>query len=759
MPQQLGTLESLECRDLPSTVFVWDGGGGDALWSTAANWVGDVAPTAATADPTGVVVQFAGGVQSEMDVSGLTLDRLELLGNANRVEIAANTALRLQGGVLTDNVISGGAGNAIVNQDTAVVSTSQLDLVGAAPVLRSGTGAELTVRAYLTGTVGLTKTGGGRLDLQNKTTGASFSGPVALLDGTTYLGTLGQDGGYVFGVTVRDSLTVGDGARVVVVGGAFDQLGPSGETYNGRPVRHATATVSLGAGARLELGGGLHAVKSLAGLAGSTVALDNAGGTSTQLNVGYPFEPGVDVAYAGAITGGGQVNYSNLGIWTLSGPSTFDGAIYVDAGTLRAGAAGALSPNAQVFLFDTTLDLNDFDQTVRGVSDSFTPNGPGDQSRVRLGSARLTINLIAPESVILGAISGTGGLTLAGPGRLSLFGANTYTGETVVRDGAVLNVNGTAFTDVTLDNSIFQGSGSAGNVGSDGHGDLSPGNSPGRLSIGALTLGPTDTLTIELNGPDQGTQYDQVVTRGAVTLAGTRLNLRVGFVPAPGAQFAVLKNGSGVPVTGAFAGLPEGSVFSAGGATFQITYRGGTGGDVVLTVPVVSPGSAAPVTGGQLLVPSPGTSTGHVFDPASGAIREFAPFAGYTGAVVVVSADLNGDGVPDTVAAPAGPGGHVKVFDGATGAEVQSFLPFAGFGGGLSVAAADLDGDGRADLIVGAGAGALGGHVKVFKGTNGLLLRSVLVFTGFDGGVRVGAGDVNGDGRADLIVGTGVGAS
>ncbi len=390
MPQRpVCALEPLEYRNLLSTAFVWDGGGTDALWSTAANWVGDVAPTAATADPSGVVIQFTGGVQSQMDVSGLAIDQLELLGNDNRVEIASSTVLRLNGGVLTENVISSGTGNMLVNQDLSIDSTSQLDLTGSAPVLRVDGGAELTVRAHITGTVGLTKTGAGRLDLHNKVISYSFSGPVRLLDGTTYLGAQNSNsiGGYVYGTTVRDSLTVGAGARVVVQG--MNQFGedPSVPAYNGRTVRQGTATVALGAGATLELGNQLVAVKSLAGDAGSVVVL---GGVS-DFYVGSPYDPATDTEFAGALTGTGQVLYANLGTWALSGASTFDGSVYVNAGALRAGAAGALSPNAQVFLFDTTLDLNDFDQTVRSVADERAPGALTSTAQVRLGAARLTI--------------------------------------------------------------------------------------------------------------------------------------------------------------------------------------------------------------------------------------------------------------------------------------------------------------------------------------------------------------------------------
>jgi streptogramin lyase len=138
----------------------------------------------------------------------------------------------------------------------------------------------------------------------------------------------------------------------------------------------------------------------------------------------------------------------------------------------------------------------------------------------------------------------------------------------------------------------------------------------------------------------------------------------------------------------------------------------------------------------------------------------FFAFPGYNGAVRVAVGDVNGDGVLDTIvgAGPGAPGGHVKVFDGKTGALLQSFFAFPGYTGGVFVASGDVNNDGFDDVIVGADAGAPGGHVKVFDGKTGTLLQSFFAFPGYTGGVHVAAGDVNGDGFADLIVGAGAGA-
>src|SRR5437762_3101707 len=80
-------------------------------------------------------------------------------------------------------------------------------------------------------------------------------------------------------------------------------------------------------------------------------------------------------------------------------------------------------------------------------------------------------------------------------------------------------------------------------------------------------------------------------------------------------------------------------------------------------------------------------------------------------AVIVAAGDVNGDGYPDVVCA-AGPGGapNVRVFDGRDGTPLggpfASFFPYdPAFSGGAFVAAGDVNGDGLADVITGAGPG------------------------------------------------------
>ena len=149
-----------------------------------------------------------------------------------------------------------------------------------------------------------------------------------------------------------------------------------------------------------------------------------------------------------------------------------------------------------------------------------------------------------------------------------------------------------------------------------------------------------------------------------------------------------------------------------------------------------------------------------VYNAATGSLAyDLHPFGSFSGGVRVAVGDVNGDGTPDIIAG-AGPGGgpQVVVYDGTTGQIIRSFYGLAsGFTGGVFVAAGDINADGFADVIVGADAGG-GPQVAVFSGKDGSLLQSFYALSpSFSGGVRVAAGDVNGDGRTDIVAAAGPG--
>ena len=138
-----------------------------------------------------------------------------------------------------------------------------------------------------------------------------------------------------------------------------------------------------------------------------------------------------------------------------------------------------------------------------------------------------------------------------------------------------------------------------------------------------------------------------------------------------------------------------------------------------------------------------------------------SPFANnFTGGVRVAVADVTGDGTSDVVVGQ-GPGGDnkVRVYNGATGKALNGALgTFAAFtnsqSNGVWVGAGDVTGDGKADVVVGTD-GSFAPRAKVFSGANGDLVRTVDPSAlGFAGGVRVAAGDLNADGKDEVIVGS-----
>jgi len=156
-------------------------------------------------------------------------------------------------------------------------------------------------------------------------------------------------------------------------------------------------------------------------------------------------------------------------------------------------------------------------------------------------------------------------------------------------------------------------------------------------------------------------------------------------------------------------------------------------------------------TGGQIA---------RLFDEKGNSLLAVQPFAGEFTGVRVASGDVNGDGKVDLIVG-SGPGSAnlIKVYDGATGKLLFETSVFEStFRGGVYVEAADMNGDGKAELIVSPDVGG-GPRVVVLDGTTGAVLANFFGIEDaeFRGGARVAAGDVNNDGVPDLLVAAGFG--
>jgi hypothetical protein len=136
----------------------------------------------------------------------------------------------------------------------------------------------------------------------------------------------------------------------------------------------------------------------------------------------------------------------------------------------------------------------------------------------------------------------------------------------------------------------------------------------------------------------------------------------------------------------------------------------------------------------------------------------------FTGGVRVAVGDVTGDGTPDLLTGPGqGLPAQLKLFDGRSLQPISALpaglFPYGEhFTGGVYVAAGDVSGDGRADIIVSPQKGPR--PVKAYDAVGKLLLSFFPYGAGFTGGVRIAAGNLGfSDGRAEIVTARSAGVS
>lgn len=143
---------------------------------------------------------------------------------------------------------------------------------------------------------------------------------------------------------------------------------------------------------------------------------------------------------------------------------------------------------------------------------------------------------------------------------------------------------------------------------------------------------------------------------------------------------------------------------------------------------------------------------------------------GRYGAAVARVPDANGDGIDDLLIGAPGEGanrtGRAYLYSGRTGNIMRVFYPPSpqadGYFGQTVAGIGDVDGDGRGDVIVGApdenGGGVQGaGRIHVFSGASGSLIRTIIspgrIAGGSFGESISDVPDANGDSIPDVLVG------
>ncbi|EGI6377925.1 autotransporter outer membrane beta-barrel domain-containing protein [Salmonella enterica subsp. enterica serovar Cubana] len=404
-------------------------------------------------------------------ISGGTLvaTNVEALGTG---DVTDNAVLELNTGGTFDNAISG-IGQVVKSGDETLM-LSGTNTYSGGTLISGGTLVASNVEALGTGDVTndavleLNTSG----DFDNAISGSgqvekSGDGTLTLSGSNTYTGGTLISGGTLVASNV-EALGTGDVTNDAVLelntGGTFDNaISGSGQVVKSGDDALTLSGANSYTGGTLISGGTL--IASNVEALGSGDVTDNA---TLALNTGGTFD--------NAISGSGQVVKSGDDVLTLSGANSYSGGTLISDGTLVASNVEALGSGDVTN--DAVLELNTggtFDNTISG-SGRVVKSGDGalTLSGANSYSGGTLISdgtLIAGRVDVLGsgdvtddatlelntggtfdnAISGSGQVVKSGDKMLTLSGANSYSGGTLISDGTLVasNVEALGTGDVT----------------------------------------------------------------------------------------------------------------------------------------------------------------------------------------------------------------------------------------------------------------------------------------------------------------------
>jgi fibronectin-binding autotransporter adhesin len=452
---------------------------------------------------------------SNSNTGGITLATGTLrVGNTSALGAASN-AVSLNAGTLDLRGRSVAVGLLTGSSNATITSSTTGSLVLTASSANSGTFAG--VIASGSGTIGVTKQGGGTLTLSGSNT---YTGVTTVAGGLLSVASDANLGG------VPGSATAGS---LVISGGTL--AASAGFTLN------ANRGLAVGPASGFGLG-----------------AIDVASGQT--------------LSYAGSITdnpgGTGGLAKSGAGTLVLSGSNSHAGGTTLVAGQLNVNSSTALGTGT------FTMTSGTLDNTSGGLVTLATDNPQrwdGDVTFIGtnpldLGNgavplaANRQVTVTSSTLTVGGPVSGAFSLTKAGTGALALSGSNSYSAGTTLNAGQ-LNINsatalGTG-TFTIAGGSIDNGSGGgltlAGNNVQNWNGDFAfVGSAPLALGTGSVTLSANRQVT---------------VTSSTLTVGGA---VSGAFMLTKGGAGTVVLSGNN-PFTGGFV-LAGGTAIAGSGRAF-----------------------------------------------------------------------------------------------------------------------------------------------------------------------------------------------
>jgi predicted outer membrane repeat protein len=614
--------------------------------------------------------------------------------------------------LLVDNVGDADDGN---------FATGQLTLREAIALANARAGADSIAFANNLGTITLTSASVSITDTTGKTTVSGPAGGTQVIQRSTSGGTP-EFGIFFVGASTEarfDNVTIANGRGID--GGGILNFGTTTVAFS--TIRDNTTTIGNGAG--IENNQGTVTVLN------STISGNTAGKAGGGINNFQGTLTVSDSTISGnktVLAGGGILN--NGGTFTLT-HSTVTGnrADTNDAGGIATGGGIGIVGNATI---NNSIVAGNLRGTGNTADDINFPFGGGP--------------IATANNNVIGDAGTSGGLTNGTNGNIVGVAVADVLNTTLANNGGptlthALNPNGPA----------LGGGSKAFMTATDQRGFPRPADPTFFPDIGAVEPQLLNLAPATLPNAKIGQPYNQTLT---VSLAGLPAGTTFNFSLAGGA----LPAGLTLAANGKITGIPT----DIGTANFAIAVLASTGDLALPTNYSITINSTNVLTGFQQF--AVGTDAGGaavtLFNPDGSTRFSVTPFPGFTGGVRTAAADFNSDGVADIIAG-TGPGRatRVVVLDGVTQKQLFAVDPFeASFTGGVYVAAGDVSGDGVPDLAITPDEGG-GPRVDMYSGTD---FGRIVSFFGIDdpnfrGGARASVADMSGDGVGDLIVVAGFG--
>ncbi len=333
-------------------------------------------------------------------------------------------------------------------------------------------------------------------------------------------------------------------------------------------------------------------VKGGTGAVSITGAGGNTTGTAGNDNIGVLVRNSQITSSGGGVT----VNGTGGG----SGSSSVNYGVYIDGtGEITAGGMGSVSVTGTGG--NTTGNFN-AGVAVATTGAKITSSGG---NVIVIGTGNGNGNSLLDYGVV---IQGGGEITAGGAGTVTVEGqggnaqTNSSTGVVITTNGKISSSAGAVYVEGTgggsaIDIQIQSGGTITSTSATAGItlNSINSGTSPNASGADVSTTGTQKTtfsagskLNIDIDGLTANTQYQQLGVVGMIDLNSASLTFAgSALTPAGGNTFTIVDNDGTDPVLGTFNGLPEGASipnFLGSGLSATITYVGGTGNDVVLTV-------------------------------------------------------------------------------------------------------------------------------------------------------------------------------